>query len=389
MTGYTLAFAVAKYFEFGGMQRSFMRIARECARRGHEVHAFTTEWRGTRPQDLTVHVLNSGGLTNHGMYRRFGLAVQRAVAGAGFDCVVGSTKMAGLDVYYAGDPCYVARVDENRPPLYKLLPRYRALHALEAAVFAANADTEVLLIAHQEREKFVRYYGTEATRFHLLPPGIDRDRLLPNRPTAKARAALRAELGLHSDGFMLLNVGARFKTKGIDRVLRALAALPAGTRARTKLVVVGEDDARPFQRLAHALGIGEHLVFTGARQDIAAFYYGADLLVHPAYTENTGTTLIEAMICGLPVLTTANCGFAFHVRNAGAGEVCPLPFAQELLNRLLADMLDHEKLAVWAAKGPDYCARNDLYSLITQAADAIIARATRNRGSRDLYSRGP
>lgn len=387
MTSYRLAFAVAKYFEFGGMQRSFMRIARECAQRGHEVHLFTAAWQGARPPDLAIHVLDSRGLTNHGTYRRFGFALQGALAGAGFDCVVGGTKVAGLDVYYAGDPCYVAKVDEHRHPLYKLLPRYRALRSLEAAVFAASMDTEIILIAHQERERFMRYYGTDATRFHLLPPGIDKERLLRTRPTPEALTALRAGLGLHRDGFMLLNVGARFRTKGIDRVLRALAALPSATRSRTRLVVVGEDDMRPFQRLARTLGIGGQLVFTGARQDVADFYYGADLLVHPAYTENTGTTLIEAMVCGLPVLTTANCGFAFHVRAAGAGELCPEPFDQQVFNRMLAAMLDHERLVAWRAKGPEYCARNDLYSLITRAADLIIARATRNRGSRDLHSR--
>ena len=52
---------------------------------------------------------------------------------------------------------------------------------------------------------------------------------------------------------------------------------------------------------------------------MAGFYHAADYLVHAARTENTGTVLIEAMICGLPVLVTGNCGFAFHVHDADAG----------------------------------------------------------------------
>jgi hypothetical protein len=44
-----------------------------------------------------------------------------------------------------------------------------------------------------------------------------------------------------------------------------------------------------------------------------AFLLGADLLIHPAYNENTGTVLLEAVVAGLPVLTTAVCGYAHYI----------------------------------------------------------------------------
>lgn len=382
MIRYKLAFAVAKYFEFGGMQRTLLRIARECARRGHDVHLFAGHLQGKRPPEVAVHVLPLRALTNHGRYRTFARQLARAVQQDHFDCVVGSSKGPGLDVYYAGDPCYVARVDENRSAFYKLLPRYWALRALERSVFAANADTEILLIAHSEREKFMRYYGTEAPRFHLLPPGIDRQRLLQHTPSVQERAHLREQLGVGGDDYLLLNVSSRFQTKGVDRILMALASLPEEHRRETKLTVVGDDDPRPFLRLARRLDVVERVRFTGARENIATFYRAADLLIHPAYTENTGTTLIEAMICGLPVLATANCGFAFHVEKAGAGLICPSPYKQAQLNRLLGEMLVRERLAVWGRRGPRYCASTDLYSLVEKAVDIIVTRAERRRALR-------
>lgn len=382
MTRYKLAFAVARYFSFGGMQRTLSRMARECAHRGHDVHMFTGDLQGERPPEVPVHILPLRALSNHGRYREFAQKLDAAVQGEAFDCVVGSTKGPGLDVYYAGDPCYVAKVDENRSSFYKFLPRYRALRELERSVFSANADTEILLIAHREREKFMYYYGTQAARFHLLPPGIDKQRLVEHVPSAQERDRLREELGVSSDDYLLLNVGSRFQTKGIDRILIALAALPDKHRRHTKLAVVGGDDPGPFLRLARRLGVIEHVRFTGAREDVAAFYHAADLLIHPAYTENTGTTVIEAMICGLPVLATANCGFAFHVETAGAGLVCPSPYEQEQLNHLLRQMLVAERLADWRSRGPVYCANTDLYSLIEKAADIIITRAERRRAEK-------
>ena len=376
---YQFAFAVSVFFEYGGMQRTLLRIAEECVNRGHEVHVFTGRWLAERPERLTVHELDIRALTNVGKNDKLAERLEHAVGAGDYDCVVGFNKIPGLDVYYAGDPCYAARVDETKGALYKLLPRYRGLMRQEAAVFSPMSDAEILLIAHQEREKFMRYYGTNPERFHLLPPGINRQRLVQNGPNESERRALRREHGLGDSDHMLLNVGSRFKTKGIDRILRSLQALPHQLRQKSKLVVIGGDNPRPFTRLARRLNIADRVAFVGARQDVAAYYYAADALIHPSYTENTGTTLIEAMICGLPVLTTENCGFAFHVRDADAGLVCPMPFSQRSFNAMLTEILSSSRREDWRRNGSLYCERTDLYSLIERAADVIIARARKNR----------
>lgn len=376
---YKLAFVLSLYFEYGGMQRSMMRIAQECVRRGHEVHVFTGGWQGERPDNLEVHLLDDRALTNPGRNFRLARKLHEAVRGRDYDCIVGFTKLPGLDVYYAGDPCFAARVEETKSAWYRLLPRYRGFARLEADVFAGGKDTEILLFAHQERDKFIRHYGTEPGRFHMLPPGINRERLLADVPDTSQRQALRAELGIGEKDCFVLNIGSRFRTKGVDRAIDALASLPEALRERSSLVVVGGDDAGPYRRVAQRLGVGDRVVFTGAREDVARFYYAADVLIHPARSENTGTTLIEAMICGLPVLVTENCGFARHVQQANAGLVCTMPYRQEMLNRQLAEALTSESQDSWRQNGPAYCAATDLYSLIEKAADAIIGRARRNR----------
>ncbi len=381
VSNYKLAFAVDRYFEFGGMQRTLLRIARECAKRGHDVHIFTRKWEGQIPTDLTVHLLRVRALTNHALKKKFGDKIGEIIASRKFDCITGSTTVPGLDVYYGGDPCYVARANASRSRVYKMLPRYKGLRKLEGAVFAAAGNTEILLIAHEERDKFISHYGTDPKRFHLLPPGINRDRLVKNVPTSEARSDLRRDLGLTSDDWLLLHVGSWFARKGVDRMINALAALAPELRAKCKLVVVGDDNSKRFVKLAKRLGVGDSVVFLSVREQISAFYYAAELLIHPAYTENTGTTIIEAMVCGLPVLVTENCGFAFHVENARAGIVCPTPFHQATLNKMLADMLKSDRRLDWGRNGQKYCETSDLYSLVEKAADIVVTRAARNRSS--------
>ena len=89
-----------------------------------------------------------------------------------FDCVVSSNRQPNLDVYYAGDPCWAGRSMAFRPAWLMSLPHYRDYLRQESQVFGRDLDTEILLTAHGEREKFIRHYGTDPARFHLLPPGI-------------------------------------------------------------------------------------------------------------------------------------------------------------------------------------------------------------------------
>ena len=120
--------------------------------------------------------------------------------------------------------------------------------------------------------------------------------------------------------------------------------------------------------------------FMGGRFDVPRFLMAADLLLHPAYRENTGTVLVEAMAAGLPVLASDVCGYSYHVRNGGAGESSiPSPFEQKKLNQLLSYMLTSEKRAEWQECGRKYISGTDVFSLPEKAADIIEANAKQNR----------
>jgi UDP-glucose:(heptosyl)LPS alpha-1,3-glucosyltransferase len=271
--------------------------------------------------------------------------------------------MPGLDVYYAADPCYQEKARNTYQPkfgpLYYLTPRFRQYVAMEEAVFTPKVQTQILQLSAYQQQAFVRYYDTPRERFHLLPPGIRLDRI-PHASHAPARRQLRRELSLSDSHLLLVMVGSRAKGKGLDRSLRALAALPVDLRQRTWMIVLGENKSKPFLRLAARLGIGGKLLMLGGREDIPRYLLGADQFIHPAYSENTGTVILEAMACGLPVLATDVCGYASHVVDAQAGEIIPSPFDQEALNRTLASMLTSPLRPAWARNGISYVKSLDL-----------------------------
>lgn len=364
-----LAFSLFKYFPFGGLQRDFIRIAKACICRGYTVDAYAGSWQGEMPEGMNVTILPMTGLTNHHRYETFAAALARKVAEENYAAVVGFNKMPGLDVYYTADTAYAAKT-LARSPLYRFTLRCRSLMRLERAVFRQDGHTRILLITEKEKPFYMDYYGTADERFHFLPPGIAKDRLRPEDGDAIGQK-LREELAIGPEEKVILMLGTGFKRKGVDRAIFALAALPEALREKTTLLVVGEDKEKPFVRLAAKAGVASRVRFLGGRSDAPRFLMAADLLLHPAYSENTGTVLVEALAAHLPVLATAVCGYAFHVERADAGRVIPSPFHQEEMNRLLLETLTSKEAGSWRENARDYVAATDLFSLPERAADVI------------------
>lgn len=365
-----IAFCLFKYFPFGGLQRDFVRIAKACQQRGHEVHVYTAHWEGEVEPDLHVHIVPVRGWQNHTRNYSFAKNVKIQFHKDRPDVVIGFNKMPDLDIYYAADVCYQSRVRLKHNFIYRLLPRYRQLVALEESVFSAGKKTEIMMISPKQEEEYVRYYQTEAERFHILPPGIARNRMAP--PNAvQIRKRTRKKYNFADGDTLLLLIGSGFKTKGVDRAIRGLAFLPGVLKKSTRLFVIGEDKPHTFIKLAKKLKINEQVEFLGGRSDVQDFLLAADFLVHPAYHENTGTVLLEAMISGLPVLTTDVCGYAHYIIEANAGVVLPSPFKQDEFNLILQKMLLSPNRSAWCENGLAFAERPEIYSLPETAVDFI------------------
>lgn len=368
-----LAFVLYKYFPFGGLQRDFMRIALECQQRGHTIRVYTLIWEGEVPPGFEVLVAPVKAIFNHRRNEKLTDWMNADLARRPVDRLIGFNKMPGLDVYYAADGCYEDKAQNLRHSLYKRWGRYRHFAEYERAVFAEDAKTEVLMISEVQQPLFIKHYHTPLERFHLLPPGISQDRRAPeNAP--EIRAAFRREFKLADDDLLLVQIGSGFKTKGVDRSLKALAALPPELKKRTRLFVIGQDDPKVFQLQSSALGLGDQVTFMKGRSDIPRFLLGADVLIHPAYNENTGTVLLEALVAGLPVLVSAVCGYAHYIAEADSGLVLDEPFDQSQLNHYLARMLkDDAARSIWGRNGLAFADTADLYSMPQHAADVILA----------------
>ncbi|CAN5254712.1 glycosyltransferase family 4 protein [soil metagenome] len=364
------AFCLFNYYPFGGLGRDFISIAKACLARGHTIDVYTQTWQGPLPTDMQVTLIPYHGFSNHRRNLTFAKRLQSMLPTKNYAAVVGFNRMPGLDIYYAADLCFRAASAAKHGWLYRLGSRFRTYAYLEQSVFASDQTTQILLINAAEKSIYQRYYATADARFHFVPPGIERERLQLNN-AVQTKITIRQQLGITSENYLLLTVGSSFHTKGIDRALYALAALPTSVRQQSLLAIVGNGKTKPLLKLAARLGIQQQVQFLGACENIGALMHSADLLLHPARHETAGNVLVEALVCGLPVLVTENCGYAHHVKQAQAGMIVPMPFCQNTLNSMLTTILTDQKNSQRLANALSFAATTDLYSLPERSAEII------------------
>jgi len=335
------------------------------------VDVFTMRWEGEKPDGMNVSELAPRGMSNHRQAAAYAADVANRLAGKHHDLALGFNRMPGLDLYYAADVCYVARIARQRSFLTKLTPRYRTFAAFERAVFAPESPTEIIMLSEKEKGIYQSIYGTPEPRFHLVPPGVNKKHIRSSI-NQEHREKIRTQLGLTSQDNLLLMIGSHFHTKGVDRSINALAALPPALQNSTSLFIIGKGKEKSYRQLAQKLGIADHVRFLGTREDVPLFLAGADFVLQPSRTENTGNAIVEALVAGVPVMATDTCGYAVHVEQAGAGIIIPSsPFSQDNMNTMLREMLLSGERKQWQQKAYAYADTTDLYNRFKVIVDVI------------------
>ncbi|MGP9812882.1 glycosyltransferase family 4 protein [Rhodopseudomonas sp. NSM] len=361
-----IAFAIVTLFSAGGLQRDCMAIASRLVARGHEVTIFAERKKGELPAGLHVELLRNRAISNHRRDLKFAEAVVERCEGR-FDRVVGFGKLLGLDVLYCADPCLAAR---RVGWLARWSARRRIQLLLEADSFRQGQKTACMLLSENQARDFRSVWSTEPDRIAILPPTIDPGRRHPEYRTDGTRERLREGLGVAASDQLWLAIANQPSVKGLDRTLTALKQFGS---ARLAIAGIKQGGKQAGQVLSWARGVSvaDRVQLLGFRPDIPELMAAADLLVHPARYDTTGTVILESLINGLPVITTAECGYAPHVVKAKAGQVISIPFTQEALTAALAAAASASQRDHWSANGVAYGLAEDLYRGLDRAADII------------------
>ncbi|MBR4014699.1 MAG: glycosyltransferase family 4 protein [Anaerotignum sp.] len=155
----------------------------------------------------------------------------------------------------------------------------------------------------RKTEHLLQSYGVTKP-ISVIPTGINTSNFQKDRFDPREILALRHELGLEADTPVILSIGRIAKEKSIDVVIKALPAL-LEKLPEAKMVIVGEgNEAENLNALAHSIGVGEHIIFTGGKPwtEIGKYYQLGNVFCSASVSETQGLTFAEAMAGGIPVV---------------------------------------------------------------------------------------
>jgi UDP-glucose:(heptosyl)LPS alpha-1,3-glucosyltransferase len=320
-TGPRIALIRARYDAAGGAERFLQNAIAALRAKGASLTVVTRHWPETDGTAIQLDPFHVGSLWRDWSFAR---AACRAVAGRRFDLVQSHERIACCDLYRAGDGVHAQWLAERariQTPLARALtrasPHHRYVLAAERALFASPRLKAVICNSDMVRGEIRAHFGTDPARLVLIRNAVD-GAVFHTGLRAEQRDAVRQQLNVPRSAQVVLHVGSGFERKGVRTMLEAVAKAPS----RPWALVVGRDKrlAR-YAALARSLGIADRVRFAGAVSDVRPYYAAADVFLLATLYDPQPNAALEAMACGLPIVTTRKCGAAELVVEGASGYV--------------------------------------------------------------------
>jgi len=320
-----LAIIRQRYTPFGGAERFVERALDALSARGIEILLLTRRWPPGTNAKVTPQIVNPRYLGRTMRDASFAREVCKAVAAMPGTLVQSHERIACCDIYRSGDGVHAAWVEErmrDASPFTRAAlagsPFHRYMLAAERRLYASPRLQRVICISHMVQTEIHERFGLPRERLPVIYNAIDPAVFNPG--LQQHRRDIRARCGIPQDAVVFLLVGSAYARKGVGRALQALALLPPAAH----LLVVGRDRAPGrYATLARRLDVADRVTFAGAQVDPTPFYGAADAFVLPTLYDALSNAVLEALACGLPVVTSDRCGAGELVLANAAGTVCP------------------------------------------------------------------
>jgi UDP-glucose:(heptosyl)LPS alpha-1,3-glucosyltransferase len=301
-----LAIIRQRYTPFGGAERFVEGALEALLERNVAITLYTREWPKTRLQLIEPHIVDPFFVGRLWRDLGFARAVTREVGRAKLDLVQSHERVLCCDVYRAGDGVHAVwlaersrRVGALQRLALRLSPWHRYVLATERRLFASPWLQAVICNSAMVRDEIRERFDVPHEKLRVVYNAVDTKVFSP--ALREHRAALRDKLGIAQDAIVFLLVGSGYERKGV-----------AG-----------------------------RVTLAGPQADPKPHFGAADAFVLPTLYDPFPNAALEAMACGMAVVTSTKSGAAELVMRNGAGFVCPAGdaplLAQEMRKLLDAD----------------------------------------------------
>ncbi len=304
----------------GGAERVSVNLAGKLAGAGHEVHIFTghidTPIKGTK-----THLIKTVGWLAPLRLLSFQHKVRNMLRKEKLDLVYSLCQVYPVDIYRVGDGIHRHWMKVQYPGILLRWMKYLTslvhlvMRFLEGKIF--QNDNRRLFVTNSQlvKDQIVQYFHIPEEMIKVIYNGCDHT--VFSEGLKAFRGEMRREYRIDDKDLVLLFVSNNWERKGLATVIEAIAK--TGNR-NIRLLVVGRGNTRRYSSLARKKKITTtQIIFTGRTEDVGKYYGMADIFVLPSRYEPFANVCLEAMACGLPVITTKTNGASELVKEGENG----------------------------------------------------------------------
>jgi UDP-glucose:(heptosyl)LPS alpha-1,3-glucosyltransferase len=312
-----IAFVRRGYSPSGGAEAYLKRLARGVTEAGHDVQLIATdEW----PEDQwpfgPIRRLHAGSVI------RFADELEQIRPQLACDALFSLERVWSCDAYRAGDGVHRAWLARRRRfelPLKQFVRalnrKHRDLLQLEESLLAERKAARVIVASQMVKNEIVDLYGYPTDNIHIVRNGVPLDQF---RFDPELREKSRDALRLQPDEIALLFAGSGWERKGL---LFAIEAMALCKNRKMRLLVAGRGDKRLYKTTRLRFWREEPVQFLGEVADLVPLYAAADMFILPTTYDPFSNACLEALACGVPVITTRSNGFSEIIEDGVNGSI--------------------------------------------------------------------
>jgi UDP-glucose:(heptosyl)LPS alpha-1,3-glucosyltransferase len=361
----SIGFVRRGYSESGGAEAYLTRLARGVVEAGHDAQLITTEaWPQNEWPFGPIRRLPSGSVTE------FARDLEKIRAQLHCDVLMSLERVWSCDVYRAGDGVHRAWLARRRKfelPLERFVRGLNRKHGdilrLEEALLANRGALRVIVNSQMVKTEIVDLYGYPADKIDIVRNGVPLGQF---RFDPKLREESRDELKVKPDEIVLLFAGSGWERKGLRF---AIAAMALCANRKMRLLVAGRGNQRSYK--------AKRVQFLGEVPDPVRIYLAADIFILPTIYDPFSNACLEALACGLPVVTTRSNGFGEIIEDGVHGSI--VDFANNVagLRDAIQFWSDAARRAAVRSTNMQHAAQFDISVNVARTLEILVQAAAR------------
>ena len=238
------------------------------------------------------------------------------------DVLLSLERVWNCDVYRAGDGVHRAWLLRRRKfelPLKQFVRainrKHRDLLQLEESLLADRKAARVIVASQMVKNEIVDFYAYPAGNIDIIRNGVPLDKF---RFDPEVRQKAREDLKLKPDQIALLFAGSGWERKGL---LFAIQAMALCRNKKLRLLIAGRGNETLYKTARLRFWREEPVRLLGEVAEVACLYAAADIFILPTIYDPFSNACLEALACGLPVITTRANGFSEIIEDSVHGSI--------------------------------------------------------------------